>query len=170
MAFPTALFTSRRLWYLLRMRSSQGCQMKISIKSQTMLKRGQKKAKPIVQRQEKIKISKKLFEIKIKSCLALYWSSLLMLLLLFRVCEIAHFGQNSATVWILIHRQLSEPIQKLSPIHSCSYNQNHYSASTSRRHYRISIGRRRPACQRWHNTNYTVQWVHAFPVITQKYH
>jgi len=33
-----------------------------------------------------------LFEIKIKSCLALYWSSLLMLLYIFMICEIAHFG------------------------------------------------------------------------------
>jgi len=34
------------------------------------------------------------FEIEIKSCLALYWRSLLMLLRLVMVCDIANFGYN----------------------------------------------------------------------------
>jgi len=37
-------------------RSSLGCQLKISIKSQTVLKRGQKKAKAIISRPEKDQI------------------------------------------------------------------------------------------------------------------
>jgi len=39
-----------------------------------------------------------------------------MLLGLFMVCEIAHFGYNGATVCILIHRQLSASKWKSSPI------------------------------------------------------
>jgi len=67
-----------------------------------------------------------------KSCLAFYWNSLLMLLWLFMVWEIAHFGCNGATVCILINRQLSALMRKSSPIHSCTYDQNHItSLSTS---------------------------------------
>ena len=39
----------------------------------------------------------------------MYRSSLLMLHWLFTVCEIAHFGYNSATVCLLFHLQLSAP-------------------------------------------------------------
>ena len=39
---------------------------------------------------------------------------------------------------MLIHRQLSAPRRKSSPIHSCTYDQNHNSPSTWR-HRRISI-------------------------------
>ena len=54
------------------------------------------------------------------------WSSLLLILLwLFMVCEIAHIGYNSATVCILIHRQLSATIWKSSPNSSYAYDQNH---------------------------------------------
>jgi len=35
---------------------------------------------------------------EIKSCLALYWNSLLMLLRLFMVCGIAHFGFTGVTI------------------------------------------------------------------------
>jgi len=67
--------------------------MKISVKSQKMLKRGQKKANRLfkcqkkakfylwychsfVTKTSKLKISKNIFfEIKINSCLALYWST-----------------------------------------------------------------------------------------------
>jgi len=63
---------------------------------------------------------KNVFEITIRLTLASRcvggWSSLLLILLwLFMVCESAHFGYNSATVCILIHRQLSAPIWKSSP-------------------------------------------------------
>jgi len=74
--------------------NNQGCEMKMSIKSQTVLERSQKKNKPIISRPEKkphfvcatgiplshrniliTKISSDIFfEIWIKSCLALCWS------------------------------------------------------------------------------------------------
>jgi len=83
---------------LFHQRGHRGCQMKISIKSQTVLKRGQEKPYRLFKDQKKAKLYlwyfhafvtkkhfnykniKKIFEIKIKSCLALYRSSLLMLL------------------------------------------------------------------------------------------
>ena len=76
----------------------QGCQIKISIKSQTMQKRGQKKpnficgiAIPLSQKTSKSQEYQKiLFEIKIKSCLVLRWSTDLPWL--FMVCEIAYYG------------------------------------------------------------------------------
>jgi len=62
------------------------------------------------------------FEIKIKPCLALYWSTDLPWL--FMVYEIAHTGHNGAIVCILIHRQLSA--QKSLPFTPvCTYDQNH---------------------------------------------
>ena len=101
----------------------QGCQMKSSINSQTELKRGQKKVKLIALRSEKkqtlfvallflchkkiwiTKISLEFFvEIWFKSCLALHWSSSLILLWIFMACVNAHFGYNGATVCVLIHR------------------------------------------------------------------
>jgi len=103
--------------------AEQGCQMKISMKSQTMLKRPEKdqtdclKAKnnpnfvcgiaiPLSQKNVIYKDIKNIFfQIRIKSRLALYWSTDLPWL--FVVCEITHFGQNGATVCMLIHRQLS---------------------------------------------------------------
>ena len=99
------------------------CQMKILMKSQTMLKRGQKKPNRLLKSQKKsqtlfavllflvdneapklrTRISLEIFfEIEIKSCLALYLILLLMLLWLFVVCEIANFGCSGATVWTLI--------------------------------------------------------------------
>jgi len=63
----------------------------------------------------------KKFSSKFKFCLALYWSSVLTLLWLFMVCVITHFAYNGATVCMLIYRQLSAPIRKSSPIHSCTY-------------------------------------------------
>ena len=88
----------------------QGCQMKISIKSQTMQKRGQKKGQtdclkvrkkpnficsiaiPLSQKTSKLQEYQNFFfEIKIKSCLSLYWNTDLPWL--FMVREIAHFGK-----------------------------------------------------------------------------
>jgi len=43
----------------------------------------------------------------------------------FSVCEIAHSACSSATVCILIYRQLSAPIRKSSSTNSCIYDQNH---------------------------------------------
>jgi len=54
-----------------------------------------------------------------------------MLLRLFMVCDVPHVRYNGAIVCILIHRQLSGPIRKSSPIHSSTYDQNHQSASIS---------------------------------------
>jgi len=51
------------------------------------------------------------------------------------VHKIAHFGYNSATVCILIHRQLSAPIWKSSPNNFYAYAQNHCSPSTSWCHW-----------------------------------
>jgi len=101
-------------------------------------------------------------EIKIKSCLALYWSTELPRL--FMVCEIAQFGYNSATVGILIYRQLSAPILKSSSTNSCTYDQNHNEPF----HFDVIVAflswRHRPvykhrACLvlRTQNTHYTVQ-------------
>ena len=78
---------------------------------------------------------KNVFAITLRLTLAWHcargWSSsLLILLWLFMVCEIAHFGYNSATVCILIHRQLSAPIWKSSPNNFYTYNQNPCSPST----------------------------------------
>ena len=47
------------------------------------------------------------------------------------VCEITQFGYNGATAYILIHQQLSAPIRKSNPIHSCTYDQNLRTPSTS---------------------------------------
>jgi len=47
------------------------------------------------------------------------------------VCEVAHFGYNGAIVCILIHRRLSAPIRKSSPLHFYTYEHNHISFSTS---------------------------------------
>jgi len=47
------------------------------------------------------------------------------------VYEIAHFGYNSATVSILVHRQLSALIWKSSPNNFYTYDRNHCSSSTS---------------------------------------
>jgi len=44
------------------------------------------------------------------------------------VCEIAHLGYNGATCGILIQWQLSTSIRKLSPIHFCTYDNNHTSS------------------------------------------
>jgi len=74
---------------------------------------------------------------EIKSFLALHWSLLLMFLRLFMVCEITHFGYYGATVWALIHRQLSAPMRKTSPIHSCTYNQNDKTLPLPRHYCRI---------------------------------
>jgi len=52
----------------------------------------------------------------------------MILLWLFMVLEIAHFGYNGVTVCILIHQQLSAPTRKSSPIHSCN---NHKSPSST---------------------------------------
>jgi len=78
------------------------------------------------------------FEIWIKSCLALYRSSLLMILLLFMVREIAQVGYNGATVCILIYWQLS--------LHQCESHLSFTPVLTTRmiralprRHCRISI-------------------------------
>jgi len=68
-----------------------------------------------------------IFEIETRPCLALHWSSFRMLLLLFMVCGIAHFGCYSATVCILIPWQLSAPVRRCFPMHSCTYDQNHWS-------------------------------------------
>jgi len=84
--------------YVLGYRSIWDCQMKISIKSQKMLTRGQKKVKlylrychSFVTQTSKLKISKNIFfEIMIMSCLALYWSTDLPCR--FMVREIVHFG------------------------------------------------------------------------------
>ena len=76
---------------------------------------------------------------KLRLSLALYWSSLLILLSLFMACEIAHFGCNSAIVCILIQWQLTALMRKSSLIHSCTYDQNNYSPSTFWRHCHISI-------------------------------
>jgi len=54
-----------------------------------------------------------------------------MFLWFFMACEIAHFSYNGATVCILTHWQLSAPIRKSSSIHSCAYNQNDKSASST---------------------------------------
>ena len=77
------------------------------------------------------------------------WSSLLMLLWLFMNFKIAHFGGcNGATVCILIHWQLSAPIRKSSPIHSCTCIQNDKStSSTSWSHF--YRGDADHVCQRW---------------------
>jgi len=122
--------------------------MKISIKSEIVLKRSQIKAKSIVWRPERkpnficgiaiplsqrnIKITRiswvVFFEIKIKSCLGLYWNSLLMFLWLFMFNEITHCVQ-----WC--HNLHTDPSAafcthtKSPPIHSCTYDQNHKSTS-----------------------------------------
>jgi len=46
---------------------------------------------------------------------------------------------NSSTVCKPIHRQLFAPLQKSSPIHSCTYDQNLKALPLSRRNFRISI-------------------------------
>ena len=79
-----------------------------------------------------------------------------------------HTAYNRATICILIHRQLSAPIQKSPPIHSCTYDQNHKSTSlTSLSHfYRavadLSASVEPAECLVAYNT------VHTFPAITQK--
>jgi len=48
------------------------------------------------------------------------------------VCEIAHFAYNGATMFTLIHRQLSALKLKSSPICSCTYyDEIHNSPCTS---------------------------------------
>jgi len=47
------------------------------------------------------------------------------------VYEIAHIGNNSATVCILIHRHISAPIWKSSPKNFYTSGQNHCSPYTS---------------------------------------
>ena len=83
--------------------------------------------------------------------MALYWSSLLILIWLFMVCKIAQFGYDAATVCILIHRQLSAPMRKSSSIHSCPYDQNHSSFPLPQCHCRISMADTQtwPICQTW---------------------
>jgi len=48
------------------------------------------------------------------------------------VCEIAHFVYSGATGGTLIHRQLSRPMRKPSPIHSCTYDQKYETFTSSR--------------------------------------
>jgi len=93
-------------------------------KRPTQLFKGQKKCQtlfavvPFLCHKETLKLQeyqKNVFEITIRLTLAWHcvgdWNSLLLILLgLFMVYKIAHFGYNSATVCILIHRQLSAPI------------------------------------------------------------
>ena len=67
------------------------------------------------------RISLQIFlKIGIKSWLALYWSSFLVLLWLIMLFEVVHFGYSCATVCILIHWHLPAPIRKSFPIHSCT--------------------------------------------------
>jgi len=137
---------------------SQGCQMNISMKSQTVLKKARKRPNRLFKGQKKSQnlfavllflchketfklqeYEKNVFEITIKLTLAWHCVGggsplLLILLWLFMVYEIAHFGYNSATVCILIHRQLSAPTWKPSPNNFCTYDKNHCSPSTSWRH------------------------------------
>jgi len=157
-----------------------GCQMKISIKSQTVLIKARKRPNRLFSCQKKAKlclwysysfVTKNLnykisletfFEFWIKCCLAQH----LMLLWLCMFCEIVHFGYNGATVCILIHRQLSA---RKSPIHSYTYDQNHKSPSafwtSLSRFYRgdASVEVAYNACLvlTTHNT------VHTFPMTTQ---
>jgi len=133
----------------------QGCQMKISIKSQTVLKKARKRPNRLFKSQKKAKlylqychstVTKKHLNyknikkfskfLKINSCLALCWRLELIItdiLWFFMVYEIAQFGCNSATACILIHRPLSAPIWKSSPNNFSlyTYDQNHCSPSTS---------------------------------------
>jgi len=85
-----------------------------------------------------------------------------MLIRLFMVCEIAHFEYNGATVWIVIHRQLSAPIRKSFPILSCHYDQIHNSTSSTSLAY-IYRGTE-TLCKRWacvvRTTQYTTQCMH----------
>jgi len=87
-----------------------------------------------------------------------------MLLLLFMVCDIAHFGYNGATVCTLIHRQLSAPMRKPSSIHCCA-------RPIPQRCCRISIAGTQISLHTLslhsaYNTLHSA--VHTFPVITQK--
>jgi len=77
-----------------------------------------------------------------------------------------HTAYNRATICILIHRQLSAPIQKSPPIHSCTYDQNHKSTSlTSLSHfYRavadLSASVEPAECLAAYNTVHTAQCTH----------
>ena len=74
------------------------------------------------------------FDVKIKSCLALFWSTDLPWL--FMVCEIPHFGSHGPTVCIFIHRQLSDRKSLLfTPVLTIRIKK----AFPLRRNYRISI-------------------------------
>jgi len=87
------------------------------------------------------------FEIEIASCLALHWSSLLMLLCLFMVCGISHFGYNGATICLRFHRQHSPPTRKSSAIHSRTHDIR--ALPLPRRFVPFLSQRRRPVCKHW---------------------
>jgi len=69
-----------------------------------------------------------------------------------------------AAVSILVHRQLSAPMRKSSPIHSCTHDQNHKSTSSTP----LSHFYRRAYFEL--TTQYTLRSavVHTIPVVTQK--
>ena len=101
----------------------------------------------------------------------MYWSTDLPWI--FMVREIAHFGQNGATVCTLIHRQLSVRKSLLfTPILTIRIIR----ALPLRRNYRISIAKMQTCLQALrlfsaYNTIGTVpcsECTHTFPVTTQK--
>ena len=88
-------------------------------------------------------------------------------------------GLWNSTLWVTwchsLHTYPSAAFcAKVSPIHSCTYDQNHKSISTSTQlshFYRedadLFASAETVYCSQ-HNWHCTVQWVLAFPVITQK--
>ena len=169
----------------------QGCQMKILIKSQTVWNRGQKNANRLFKGQKKAKlclwycyffVTKKHTHYKnlIRNFLQ-NWDYVLLGLVLKLITDasLTFLGLWDYTFWVQwchsLHTDSSAgfcPMRKLSPIHSCTYDQNHKSRSTFSRllsHFYREDAEGRSVYKRWAclvlTTHYTV---HTFPVITQK--